>query len=143
MPQSDMFPSSRRPEAEAELQVRMLRDQLLSDRAFAIEICRAVYEAGPDGMPMRELINTGIERKWWQDTVQKHFGEKMRCAWAYGLIVVPDRPGDQTTSGKRIVHPAHFDIQFQSDRLRRSWELLKSALKWLDFHKQNKMDTDQ
>lgn len=135
MSQSEMFPSNRLPENEPWVQSRNMRDPIMSDRAFAPLLCGLVYEAGPHGILMRQLIDEGINRGWWQDTADKHFGEKMRCAWAYGLIVVPDKPGDQTPRGKRVIHPAFFEIRFQSGQAQRSWTFLVDALKKMNFFK--------
>ena len=135
MTQQEMFPSNRLPECSPYLQTRNMRDPLMSDRSFAPEVLRAVYEAGPEGLPMKTLIAMGIERGWWQDTVDKHFGEKMRCAWAYGFLVVPEVPGDQRPDRKLIVHPDYFDPRFKSPRIERLWTSLCKILKQVNFCK--------
>ncbi len=110
-----------------------MRHQLLEDKAFYPLLLEATYKAGPKGLPMRELILLGKKNGWWQDTADKHFGEKMRAAWAYGLLVVPEYPGDHGTKQKRIVHPAYFTITFQSNWLAESWAKLLDALKTFNF----------
>ena len=110
-------------------QERINRVQLVPDREFYRDLLRVTYDAGPRGVPMRQLMNIGITRRWWQDTCAKHFGEKMRAAWSFGLIVVNEKPGTKGgTAMKRIVHPAYFRIEFDDSRVQRNWDQLIATL---------------
>jgi len=129
----DLFPSDKLPEQPPFFEGRMNRKQLMEDKAFYTELLREVYNAGPMGLPMRTLIARGKNAGWWQDTVDKHFGEKMRAAWAYGLVVVPDYPGSDGTDGKRIVHPAFFTVKFEKPWLQDNWNRLLVALNTFNF----------
>ena len=92
-----------------------------------------IYEAAQGSLPMSTLVAVGIENGWWQDTVEKHFGEKMRLLWVYGIIVVPERPGETGVKGKRLVHPDFFEVTFHEPRLNRLWGELKRKLRYFDF----------
>ena len=130
---TDLFDTGKLPYRPAYEQKRMNRHQIMKDREFYQELLRAVYEAGPNGLPMKVLIKMGIRHGWWLDTADKHFGEKMRAAWSYGLLVVPEFPGAMGTENKRVIHPAYFDVTFQSGYIQNAWSKLLVALKSLNF----------
>lgn len=114
-------------------QTRQMRHQLMQDRAFRDELLRAVYEAGPRGIRMSKLMDLGIERGWWQDTVGKHFGEKMRAAWSFGLIVVTEFPGSTDSSVHHVVHPLYASVTFEDPMVNNWWIRIATALQTFNY----------
>jgi hypothetical protein len=78
--------------------------QLLPNREYIEPMLDHIRRAGPKGILLKELMDYGIARRWWQADVQKHAGEKLgRPFWDYGVIVPPNnRVG---LRGKRAIHP--------------------------------------
>ncbi len=114
---------------DAYWQERLNRRQLLPDREFYRELLAFTLNAGPMGVTMRALVNEGIKNGWWQDTASKHFGEKMRAAWAFGLVVVNEAPGISGGTGdKRVIHPSYFTITFERPFMQRRWDALMETL---------------
>jgi hypothetical protein len=106
-------------------QLRDNRTQVAADRTFHDYVLARIYRAGPNGLSMTKLLDDGIRDGWWQDTARKHWGEKMRALWPYGLIVLPTVPGAKGIKGFRIYHPAWFDAQFRTREAQRRWEDIK------------------
>lgn len=121
------------PEQEPYEQTRQMRHPLMEDRAFRTELLRAAYEAGPRGIRMDLLMALGIERGWWQDTVGKHFGEKMRAAWSFGLIVVTEFPGSTDTRTQRVIHPLYAEVKFKDAMANNWWDRIIKALNTFNY----------
>jgi len=130
----DLFENHRRPDGgQSYDESRVSRRQLLDDRAFYNHALRYIYEAGDRGVSMEKLARHGIQCGWWQDTVGKHWGEKMRMLWAYGVITVPVYPGVTTIRHIRVIHPHFASVTFDNKTIQKDQQRLREMLGRFDW----------
>lgn len=116
----DLFEDHRRADGGEEfVETRLSRKQLIDDNAWRPLVVQHVYDCGSGGTTLERLLDAGVKREWWQDTVAKHFGEKMRVTFSTGLIFVPAYPGVSTLRHIRLVHPAFVLVEFKNAVLER------------------------
>lgn len=134
----DLFENHRTEDGgETYEQTRMMTKQLMEDRAFYDPCLRLIYEAGPQGMTMEKLARLGRERKWWQKTVGKHWGEKMRMLWAYGVLTVPELVGNNKLRHIRMIHPYFCTLAFHNPVIEADRARLHEALGRFDWMPQD------
>lgn len=114
-------------------QPRKNTKQYVDDKAFYPWVFQLVHESGPAGMTMGDLARYGKFRKWWQKDVRKHWGEKMRLIWCYGLVTVNFDLEGSNIENVRLVSPLYVKMIFEDADNQWRHNTLLRKLKRLDF----------
>ena len=130
----DLFSNSRLPDGgQPYPEERINRKPMMKDRGFYLPALQMIYEGGARGLPMPVLAREGITKEWWQDTVDKHFGEKMRMLWAFGVLTSNDYPGTSGIQHVRLIFPSFARIQYMSSWAQENHDRLMPLITRLDF----------
>ena len=135
----DMFGHDRMDDGgEKFSQHRMNTKPLMSPNEWRPLVVEYVYNKGPQGVTIGTLMKVGVLKEWWQPSVAKHVGEKMRVVFSTAMVFVAPAAGITSTDHIRLVHPAFVDVVFNNAVLERDNQRVRRHMMRLNYVDQKK-----